>query len=137
MGFEKFGMVSFTSETKAQDFVTYLEEGKVMATRCKQCGQIYFPPRMDCADCIDSEVEWFEITDKGKLVTYTTVNYGPTGFEDDTPYILAVAEFPSGVKVFGRMEQGMHESDIETGMNVRLASMRLPSENVSYVLLRA
>jgi uncharacterized OB-fold protein len=137
MGFEKFGMVSFTSETKAQDFVTYLEEGKVMATRCKQCGQVYFPPRMDCADCIDSEVEWFEITDKGKLVTYTTVNYGPTGFEDDTPYILAVAEFPSGVKVFGRLEQGMYESDIETGMSVRLVSMRLPSENVSYVLLRA
>jgi uncharacterized OB-fold protein len=137
MGFEKFGMVSFTSETKAQDFVTYLEEGKVMATRCKQCGQVYFPPRMDCADCIDSEVEWFEITDKGKLVTYTTVNYGPTGFEDDTPYILAVAEFPSGVKVFGRLEQGMQESDIETGMSVRLVSLRLPNENVSYTLLRA
>jgi uncharacterized OB-fold protein len=137
MGFDKFGMVSFTSETKAQDFVTYLEEGKVMATRCKQCGQVYFPPRMDCADCIDSEVEWFEITDKGKLVTYTTVNYGPTGFEDDAPYILAVAEFPSGVKVFGRLEQGMQESDIETGMSVRLVSLRLPNENVSYTLLRA
>ena len=60
MGFEKFGTVSFTSETKAADFVTHLEEGKVMATKCKRCGQAYFPPRMDCADCLDSEVEWFE-----------------------------------------------------------------------------
>ena len=55
---------------------------------------------MECADCLFSEVEWFELGGIGKLLTYSEVNYGPTGFENDTPYRLALAEF-SGVKVFG------------------------------------
>ena len=137
MGFEKFGAVSFTAETKAVDFVTYLEEGKVMATRCKRCGQAYFPPRMDCADCLDSEVEWFEVAGEGKLVTYTIVNYGPTGFEGDTPYILAVAAFPGGVRIFGRLDREIPESDIKAGMSVKPVSVKLPDDKVSYFLGRA
>ena len=137
MGFERFGTVSFTSETKAADFVTHLEEGRVMATRCKQCGQVYFPPRMDCADCLDSEVEWFEVAGEGKLVTYTIVNYGPTGFEDDAPYLLAVAEFPGGVRVFGRLDRGIAESDIKIGMSVKPVTIRLPDDKISYFLGRA
>ena len=69
MGFENFGTVSFTAEAKVADFVTYLEQGKVMTTRCKQCGGQYFPPKMDCPRCLSSEVEWFEITGSGKLAT--------------------------------------------------------------------
>ena len=100
MGFANFGVVSFTDQAKVADFVTYLEQGKVMATRCKKCGHEYFPPRADCPDCIGSEVEWFAIEDAGKLATYTTVNYGPSGFENDAPYTLAIVDFPSGLRVF-------------------------------------
>ena len=45
--FKKFGTVSFTAITKTNDFISYLEEGKVMGTRCKECGTIYFLPRSD------------------------------------------------------------------------------------------
>jgi len=93
MGFDKFGTVSFTDESKAVDFVTYLEQGKVMATRCKRCDTRYFPPKMDCPNCLGDDIEWFQIEDSGKLATYTEVNYGPTGFEEDTPYTLAIVDF--------------------------------------------
>jgi uncharacterized OB-fold protein len=43
VGFENFGIVSFTTQGKASDFVGYLEKGKVMATRCLRCGSSYFP----------------------------------------------------------------------------------------------
>jgi uncharacterized OB-fold protein len=137
MGIERFGTISFTSETKAADFVTFLDEGKVMATKCKDCGTVYFPPRMDCADCIDSEVEWFEVGDNGKLLTYTTVQYGPTGFEDEAPYTLGVAEFPSGVKVFGRIDKDLPESDISPGMSVKPVPVKLPDDRITYVLKKA
>ncbi len=78
MGFEKFGTVSFTSESKASDFVSFLEQGKVMTTRCKKCGSTFFPPRMDCPKCLTSDVEWFEIKGNGKLVTRAVVNYAPS-----------------------------------------------------------
>lgn len=131
MSIENFGTVSFTAETKAADFVTFLEQGKVMATRCKKCGATYFPPKLDCPKCSSSDVEWFEIKGSGRLATYTIVNYGPTGFEDDAPYILAIADF-DGVRVFGRLSKDIKESDIKLGMGVKVIPVKLPGDRVAY-----
>ena len=43
--FAQFGTVSFASVTQVNDFIGYLEEGKLMGTRCKTCGKSFFPPR--------------------------------------------------------------------------------------------
>jgi uncharacterized OB-fold protein len=131
VSFENFGVVNFTTETKASDFLSYLEKGKVMATRCRRCGTNYFPPRMDCPKCIGSDVEWFEIKGNGKLVTYTVVNYGPTGFEEDAPYTLAIADF-EGVRIFGRLSKSLKESDIKPGMVVKVLPVKLPGGRIGY-----
>ena len=132
MSFERFGSVSFTTEAKTAEFVTYLEQGKVMATRCRKCQTSYFPPSMDCPKCLLSDMEWFEIKGNGKLTTYTVVNYGPTGFEDETPYILAIAEFEDGIKIFGRLSRNIKVSDIEVGMELKIMPAKLPGGRVSY-----
>jgi len=75
--FKKFGTVSFTAITKTNDFIDYLEKGKVMGTRCKDCGQSFFPPRSDCYQCLPGEMEWFEVSGTGKLVTYSKLEYAP------------------------------------------------------------
>ena len=132
MGFEKFGTVSFAAETKAADFVKHLEEGKVMATKCDKCGAVYFPPRMDCTKCFTSKVSWFDVGDKGKLLTYTTVNYGPLGFENDTPYTLALVEFTTGVKVFGRLEKSIKPEAIKIGMALKPVPAKLANDRITY-----
>ncbi len=131
MGFENFGTVSFTAEAKAADFINYLEAGKVMATRCKECGGSYFPPKADCPKCLSSDVEWFEVKGKGKLMTYTIVNYGPTGFENDAPYILALADF-DGIQVFGRLSRDIGEKDIQVGMGLTVSPAKLPEDRIAY-----
>lgn len=131
MSFENFGVVNFTTETKASDFLSYLEKGKVMATRCRRCGTNYFPPRMDCPKCVGGDVQWFEIKENGKLLTYTVVNYGPTGFEEDAPYALAIADF-DGMRVFGRLSKGLKESDIKPGMVVKVIPVKLPGGRIGY-----
>jgi uncharacterized OB-fold protein len=131
MGFENFGIVSFTTEAKTEEFINYLEQGKVMTTRCKNCGTAYFPPKMDCPSCIDSEVEWFEITGTGNLVTYTTVHYGPSGFEDEAPYTLAIADF-DGLRVFGRISKDVNVNDIGPGMEVKVVPVKLSEEKIAY-----
>ncbi|MGQ9546708.1 MAG: Zn-ribbon domain-containing OB-fold protein [Dehalococcoidia bacterium] len=136
MGFENFGVVSFTGETKASDFVSYLEKGQVMATKCRKCGTSYFPPKMDCPKCLASDVEWFEIKGQGNLVTYTVVNYGPAGFEDDAPYTLAIADFDD-VRVFGRLSKGIKEGDIKLGMKVKVVPVKLPGDRTGYEFQRA
>jgi len=132
MSFEKFGVVSHTKEGKASDFVTYLEQGKVMATRCRKCQTSYFPPQVDCPKCLISDMEWFEITGSGKLITFSVVNYGPLGFEDRAPYIVAIGEFEDGVKIFATFSQGVEEQDITVGMPLKVAPVKLPGDRISY-----
>ncbi|MEE8414601.1 MAG: Zn-ribbon domain-containing OB-fold protein [Dehalococcoidales bacterium] len=137
MGFENFGTVSFTSESRTADFVDYLEQGKLMTTRCQACGNIYFPPKMDCPSCIQSEVEWVEIKNDGKLVTYTVVHYGPSGFEDEAPYTLAIADFGDGLRIFGRLSKNIEESDIKSGMGLKMVPAKLPENRISYEFQKA
>ena len=136
MGFENFGTVSFTAEAKTADFINYLEAGKVMATRCKKCGTSYFPPRVDCPSCLSSDVEWFEVRGKGKLRSYTKVNYGPSGFEADAPYTLALGEF-DGVQILGRLSRDIEEKDIKVGMSLVVKPVKLPNNRIAYEFRQA
>jgi hypothetical protein len=132
MGFENLGTVSFTAEAKVADFMTYLEAGKVMATRCQECGASYFPPKADCPRCLSSEVDWFEVKGKGKLVTYTIVNYGPTGFENDAPYTLALGEFDGGIQILARLSRDITEKDIKVGMSLAISPVKLSDNRIAY-----
>ena len=136
MGFEKFGVVSFTSETKAVDFLKFLEEGRMMTTKCRKCGTIYFPPKMDCSVCGTSEVDWIEINELGELVAYSTVMYGPTGFENDVPYTIAVIKFQNGVQVFGRISKDIPVDSIKVRMKLKIVSIKLPLDRVSYEFIK-
>ncbi len=137
MGFEKFGIVNYVSMTNIGDFVAHLEQGRVMATRCKKCDKSYFPPRMDCADCLDSSMEWFEIKETGKLLTYTNVKYGPAGFEDKAPYTLGIGEFGNGIKVFALLSRELLESEITVGMKIKVVPVKLPGDRVSFEMQKA
>ncbi len=138
MGIENFGKVAFTTETKAAEFVSYLEKGQVMATKCKKCGTVTFPPKMDCPSCMSSEVEWVEVTKPGKLATYTLVTYGPTGFEDDQPYTLGLADF-GDFKMFGRIcpDLAKTPAEIKVGMAVKVAATKLANGHVAYEFQKA
>jgi len=130
MGFEKFGEISYIAETKVADFVKYLEEGEIAATKCKACGRLYFPPRADCIDCLSSDVEWIPLSGRGKLITYTTAYFAPAGFE--APYTLAVAELEEGVRVFTRISKDVKQDEIEIGMDVKLVPIRLADDRITY-----
>jgi uncharacterized OB-fold protein len=134
MGFEKFGQISFTSQTKADGFVEYLEKGELRGTKCRSCGRVFFPPRADCSFCLSDDMEWFKVEGQGSLISFTKVNYGPTGFESDVPYILALVDY-NGTKVFGRFKKEVPEEEIKVGMAVKAVTSKLPSGQVSYEFL--
>ncbi len=130
--FKKFGTVSFTAITKTNDFIDYLEKGKVMGTRCKDCGKAYFPPRSDCHQCLPGEMEWFEVSGTGKLVTYSKLEYAPIGFEQDVPYCIALLDY-GDYKVFGRIDRNLPPEDIKVGMEMKTVANTLPSGQLNYV----
>lgn len=134
--FQKFGTVSFTSISKVNDFIDYLAQGKVMGTRCKKCGTKHFPPVADCAECLSSDVEWFEVTGTGSLISFSKLIYGPVGFEDDLPYSIALLDY-GDYKVFGRIAKDIPDEDLSIGMAMRTEPVTLPNGQLSYVFAKA
>jgi len=130
--FKKFGTVSFTAITKTNDFIGHLENGRVMGTRCRDCGLEFFPPRADCFHCFSSHMEWFEVSGTGKLITYSQLEFGPVGFEDDLPYAIAILDYEN-FKVFGRIAGDIPEDEITLGMEMETKVTRLPNNQLSYV----
>ena len=130
--FKKFGTVSFTSITKTNDFIDFLEEGKVKGTRCKDCGLVFFPPRADCYKCLASNVEWFEVSGKGKLLTYSELKFAPVGFQDDVPYCIALLDYGK-YKIFGRIAKDVPEDEIEVGMEMKTVVNKTSNEQLNYV----
>ena len=134
--FKKFGTVSFTSITKTNDFIDHLEKGRVMGTRCIDCGFNFFPPRSDCYQCLSSNMEWFEITGTGKLVTYSKLEFAPIGFQEDVPYCIALLDY-GDFKVFGRISGDVPEEEIKVGMQMKTEVNTLPNGQLNYVFTKS
>jgi len=130
--FKRFGTVSFTGISKVNDFIGHLAEGRVMGTRCTDCGQVFFPPRADCYKCLPGSIEWFEVAGTGKLLTFSRLQFGPVGFENDLPYCIALLDY-GDYKVFGRLADDLDEEKIKIGMPMKTRVNELPNGQLNYV----
>jgi len=134
--FKKFGTVSFTAVTKVNDFISHLEDGQVMGTRCLDCDAVYFPPRADCFQCFSSRMEWYAIDGEGTLLTFSRLKFAPVGFEDDLPYSIAVVDY-GDFKVFGRIAASVPDEEIRIGMSLKTVANTLPNGQLNYVFEKA
>lgn len=85
-------------------FNAFLAEHKLMGTRCKGCGVVYLPPRPLCPETYSTDMEWVELSGKGKLVSFTSISIGPafmlqSGFDRNNPYVTGVVELEEGVRI--------------------------------------
>jgi len=87
----------------------FLNEERIMGSKCKKCGALFLPPRSICVECYGNEMEWVEMSGKGKLVAFTCIAVGPPfmtkeGYDRRHPYCNGVVEFEKGVRVVARIE---------------------------------
>jgi len=103
-------------------FYEGLRKGKLMATKCKKCGKLFFPPQKDCPSCFDSDIEWVELKNEGVLETLTVVFVRPPSFGAYDPYPVAIAKLDEGVRILawyaGDPRQARH------GMRVKVQVSR-------------
>ena len=118
--FKWFGKVNYTPYTKVSDFAQYLKDGHLMGSRCVSCGTQSFPPRADCEQCMSGDFEFFELSGKGTLHTFTKIVAAPTGLEDVAPYIVGVVDLDDGGRAVAWFGESIAEEDIEIGMDVQV-----------------
>jgi uncharacterized OB-fold protein len=89
-------------------FDQYINEYKLMAARCTQCGGTYIPPRAICPKCHSDQLEWVESSGKGSLAAFTVIYNGPTfmlkqGFGRTRPYISGIVMLDEGTCISARI----------------------------------
>ena len=81
-------------------------------------------------------MEWFEVTGRGRLVTYSRLAFAPVGFQDDVPYCIALLDY-GDFKVFGRIAADLPEEELKVGMEMVTTVNTLPNGQLNYVFRKA
>jgi uncharacterized OB-fold protein len=76
---------------------------RLVGSKCKKCGKIYFPPRVFCKKCGNGELEEYKLKEEGKVHTFTIIHVAPSGFEHRVPYCIGIIELEDGVKITGEI----------------------------------
>jgi len=117
--------------SKTLKFWEGLKEGKVYATKCTKSGKLYFPPMPDCPECMDSAVEWVQLSEEAEIETFTHVVIRPTSFQQYKPYTIAIGRLKEGVKALAWLT-GFKLSEVKVGMKVKLVAKISPEGNPTY-----
>jgi len=104
---------------KTAKFWEALREGKIVTTRCKRCGRIYFPPTADCTRCMGDEMDWIELSGEAELEAFTEIHIKPASFRNYPNYICAVGKLKEGPRALAWLV-GVERGDIKVGMKLHL-----------------
>ncbi len=91
------------------------ERYTLAGNKCETCGTSYFPARKVCPNCrrrgklVDESMPR-----KGKIVSWTQCFVGPTGFEHETPYFVAIIELENKVRLLAQLVDS-DEKKVKTG----------------------
>jgi uncharacterized OB-fold protein len=113
-------------EFTIKSYIDYLSEKKLMGSKCKDCGISYVPVRKLCTKCNSTNMEWIEMSGKGKIVAFTSITVGTPffvekGYDRNKPYCFSVIKLDEGPMVSGQLI-GVDESKPDTiniGMPVK------------------
>jgi uncharacterized OB-fold protein len=121
--------------SKNLKFYEGLKLGKVYATKCKVCGKLFFPPNVDCAECLSTGLEWVELSTEAEIETFTHVVVRPTTFQQNKPYTVAIGKLKEGVKVLAWLT-GFKLSEVKVGMKAKLVAKVTAEGNPTYEFVR-
>lgn len=117
------------------------EAPNLIASRCKVCGDISFPPKLLCGKCEGGDMEEYLLNNRATVYSYTVIYQG--GLPGvDIPYALVIVKFSDDdeLLIAGQMT-GTDPEDVKIGMEVetvidtvRLGLMGLLSGRIRSVL---
>ena len=101
-----------------QYFLEALEQGNLMKSKCTSCGEEFLPPRQHCQKCL-SDCNLTEMTEReAKLYSYVVVEFAPLSLSSKQPYVVAIGEFPSGLRLTAHITNLMAMPEV--GMPLKL-----------------
>ena len=104
-----------------QEFIEVAKSGKVLARKCKKCGELHLATVYFCQNCGNKEFENDILEGQGSIATFTIITVPPAGFEKYTPYAWVVLKLDNTVlRVSGFMGGITKPADLPVGSRAKI-----------------
>ncbi|AIU68948.1 AcaC [Thermococcus eurythermalis] len=101
----------------------FREKYRLIGGKCEN-GHVFFPHRQVCPVCGSRNVEEYEFSGKGKVISWTIVRNPPSGFEYYKPYPLALVQLEDGPIVLAQLTD-VDPEEIDFGMEVEVVTKKI------------
>jgi len=101
-----------------------LKAEKFLAPRCRDCGEIFFPPRSHCPKCLGDVFTWEALSGKGYLYSWTELFFAQPEF--DIPFLLGLVDLAEGIGRIAARISGATPEELSIGMplHIKISSPR-------------
>ncbi len=111
-------------------FYDHLRENRLTTTQCQDCGQIAWPPKIVCNECMSDQMEWIDFPPTGKIYAFTTQEAGvPPGF--DSPLVFALRDCDNDVRLISALID-TDPAKVSVGAEVTLKVVDAPRDRVLF-----
>ena len=86
------------------------ERYNLIGSKCESCKHEFFPQRVICPNCRrKGQLVNHKMPEEGKIYSFTEVHAAAKGFENETPYVLAIIELKNGVHILSQVVDSPQE----------------------------
>lgn len=105
---------------EARPFWDACKQHKFVLPKCRACGNVWFPPYLQCNRCLSPDREFVEASGRGVIWGRIEMNqpYIPA-FVNDLPYVVALIQLEEGPFLYSNIV-GLPNDRITIGMPVRV-----------------
>ena len=114
------------------------EAPRLLGSRCRACGEHFFPPREICAKCLHIGTDPVLLGPHGTLYTYTWVHFPLFGSKraDAGGYGVGQVDLPDGPRVQAVLSGGPDDFVIGIAMELELETLRETKQGEDVVIYR-
>lgn len=111
---------------------------RLLASRCGDCGEYFFPRRLVCARCLGRSLTPCEIGPRGTLYTYTYLHVPLFGSMRDNVagYGVGQVDLPEGPRVQAVLSGGPGDFRIGMEMELELETLRVTKDGDAVTIFR-
>ena len=89
-----------STDTLTKPFWDATKEGRLIIPRCNTCSRLFFYPREVCPHCFSTDLDWQEVSGKGRVYSYTHVRQSAHPyFQSANGHIYAIIQLNEGIKM--------------------------------------